>query len=252
MSKNKLIIVCFYWQGDRWQDKNKYKIPKGHINHHQIALNRSSSISNKLAAKYINNLFYGIKRFLDLSFDFICFTNEIFDLESEIEIRAFPIISQCGVLPRLYMYSEESGLFGYQVLALDLDVIIVGSLNDIAKYNGNFCARSKFKPGLEHLLDGDVISFKAGSLNCNRLWKPFIKKTEDIVNYTKGRERFLYRKFIGNQADRWDNFAPDQIISYKRHVKGKKTLPLNARIVSCHGKPRPHEINEIWRKQYWN
>jgi hypothetical protein len=40
------------------------------------------------------------------------------------------------------------------------------------------------------------------------------------------------------------------VLSYKRHVR-RKGLPANARIVSCHGKPRPHEINERWAKENW-
>jgi hypothetical protein len=101
-------------------------------------------------------------------------------------------------------------------------------------------------------LDGDVISFKAGPEVENRLWLPFLEDRKYAEDMTRGRERFWYRYVIGDIADRWDKLCPDQIISYKRHVQGRNNIPKNARIVSCHGVPRPHEIKTNWIKKYWN
>jgi hypothetical protein len=210
-------------------------------------------IGNDMPEKYINNLYHGVSRFASEEFDFICFTNEEIDgLHEGIEARPFISPSKLGVLPRLYMYSKDSGLFGNQVLALDIDVIIVGSLKDIMSYRGEFCARSKFKPGFEYLLDGDVISFRAGPENEDRLWNSFVDNREFAERHTKGRERYWYRHQIGDEADRWDEYAPNQIISYKRHMRGRHTLPKGACIVSCHGVPRPHEIFDDWRFKYWS
>lgn len=253
MSNKSIAIICFYWQGDRWREKGTVKITEdGHINYHKEHLKRAGEISHNLPSKYVNNLYQGIKRFATEPFEFICFTNQPLQLDKEIEIRPFIAPSSLGVLPRLYMFSEDSGLFGRQVLALDIDIIIVGSLTDIMSYRGPFCARSKFKPGMQHLLDGDVISFQAGSMNAERLWINFIKNRAWAENMTRGRERFWYRHAIGDKAERWDIYAPKQIVSYKRHVLPLRGIPKGARIISCHGIPRPHEINTTWRRKFWD
>jgi hypothetical protein len=144
------------------------------------------------------------------------------------------------------MYNPAAGLKG-QVLALDLDVIITGPLDEIAGYDGDFCVRSKFQPGQEHKADGDIIGFKAGARN--NLWNKFLAETKNIEKVTGGRERYYYR-MADECKDRFQTLYPGQVLSYKRHVR-RKGLPANARIVSCHGKPRPHEINERWAKENW-
>ena len=229
---SKLAVVCFYWIGDRWS-------------------------YDGLGVKYINNLFRGVSRNLKREFDFICFTNEKLDgLDDGITVCPFTMISKRGVLPRMFMFSRESGLFGYQVLVLDLDIVIVGLLNDIAGYNGLFCTRSKFKVGEGHKLDGDIISFQAGEENQSRFWNPLITDLKAVEESTGGRERYWFREVLGmNGGDRWDALYPNQVVSYKRHVLPRRgSLPDNARIVSCHGHPRPHELDikkNSWLLECW-
>ena len=231
MGKDHINVVCFYWIGDRWQDDG-------------------------MGTTYVNNLFRGVSRNLDRPFDFICFTNEkLAGLDKDIIVRGFNTPTETGVLPRIYMYSEHAGLYGSRVLALDLDIIIVGSLNDIADYDGLFCARSKFAPGQQHKLDGDIMSFKACRELDLKLFHPFVKDVKQALRITGGRERYWYRHvFEGEAVDRWDKVCPGQVVSYKRNVRTRKNkLPANARIVSCHGDPRPHVLagKFDWAKRNW-
>jgi hypothetical protein len=227
---NQTVVVCFFWNGTRWDQSDH-------------------------GEKYINRLYNGVVRNSPYGTDtpFICFTNEdMFNLQDGIEVRVMHSPSWLGVLPRLYMYSEEAGLFGRQILALDLDVIIVGDLTDIMSYSGPFCVRSKFAPGQQHKADGDIVGFKACPEICDALWKPFRDNPQYVEEVTGGRERYWYRHVIGRKAHRWDRlYDSGQIVSYKRHVKRTGKLPKGARIVSCHGRPRPHEIKEPWAKQNW-
>lgn len=219
--KDPINIVSFLWYGDRWD-------------------------SNDMGLKYVETLHAMISRNLSLPFKFICFTNLSLPIVEGIEYRLFAPPSWKGCLPRLWMYSPEAQLEG-QVLALDLDIIITGSLDDIASYRGEFCVRSKFQQGEEHKADGDIIGFRSGARK--NLWDKFTQDPQRVEASTGGRERYYYRA-ADECKDRWQNLYPGQIISYKRHVKGKG-LPRNARIVSCHGNPRPHEINEKWAKENW-
>lgn len=246
-----LHIVCFYWQGDRWQEKG-YVPPPNHINYHAPFLRRAGLVEAGLPSKYVNALYRGVVRHTKgTEFKFICFTNEKLDLLDGIEVQPFTPPSNMGVLPRLWMFNEAAGLFGHQVLALDLDVIIVNDLSSILRYAGQFCTRSKFKPGQEYKLDGDIISFKANRYNEQRFWDDFVNNKEWAEDMTKGRERFWFRHVTGSTADRWDKVAPGAVVSYKRHARHRKLLPKKMVIVSCHGIPRPHELKEKWALTNW-
>ncbi|OFY64758.1 MAG: hypothetical protein A2Y71_06195 [Bacteroidetes bacterium RBG_13_42_15] len=246
-----MIVVCFYWQGDRWQQQG-FRDQEGYKNKLQHQLNRAGQITDDLPARYINNLYKGVKQFADRDFQFICFTNEkLTGLDSNINVCTFPMVTRCGVLPRLFMFSRGAGLFGHQVLCIDIDVIVVGSLAPLMKYDGLFCARSKFKPGETFKLDGDVMSFRAGEETEKIFWLPFIKDVDAAVELTQGRERYWVRHVANDLADRWDKVAPGVVLSYKWHAKGKPVPPKGASIISCHGMPRPHQVKDKWIKEYW-
>jgi len=203
-----------------------------------------------LASQYVNNLFHGVSRFANRPFKFICFTNEDLKVDKSIELRRFPLHTSRGVLPRVYMFSKEAGLENRQVLCIDLDVVVVGDLSPLMNYEGLFCARSKFKPGEEWKLDGDVMSFRAGEEVDRLFWKPFIEDVDAAVKFTNGRERYWVRHVADDFADRWDKVAPGAVLSYKRHI-GNRPLPKDAVLISCHGTPRPHQIRSGWVKEYW-
>jgi hypothetical protein len=256
-----MYVICFYWQGDRWQEHG-YTPEYGHVNHLAKHLSKAGQIHSDLPSRYVNNLYYGVKRFADRPFKFICFTNESLDLDKHIEIRPFPMITKSGVLPRLYMFSEASGLFGQQVLCLDIDIIIVGPLAPIMGYNGFFCSRSNyFGKGGDMRPGGDIMSFRAGTEAESVFWKPFIHDVKKAESEVQGRERFwIWKSLDGKGCDLFDNIAPNKIYSYKiHHINGSNHVPNDASIISFHGVPRPHEVYEqaqkdrrkTWIKRYW-
>ncbi len=243
-------VICFYWQGERWQEEGvDYEKPQdvSFVKH----LERSSPIDRELVCKYVNNLYDGVMKWAVHPFDFICFTNDDLEVDENIELRPFKLVTNKGVLPRMYMFSETAGLFGHQVLSLDIDVVITGPLRDIMNYSGLFCVRKRWQPGQTHLPDGDIMSFQAGIETQSMFWDAFIKDIKAVERSTGGRERFWIDQVLKNRKwDDWDDFALGQVSSYKIHVKRNGTLG-NSRIVSCHGHPRPHEIKEQWRIKNW-
>ncbi len=243
-------IICFYWQGERWQETGKdNKIPDdpSFKNH----LRRVGTVDKGLVARYVNNLYKGAQKWSNEPFKFICFTNEVLPVDKAIECRPIKMITNRGVLPRMYMFSEDAGLFGSQVLCIDLDVVITGSLTDIMKYDGTFCTRPRWMHGQHHIPDGDIMSFKAGTNTQRIFWDPMVEDIDMIVQQTQGRERFWVEQAIGFGADLFSDICPGQIVGYKDHVRNKK-FPKQARIVSCHGFPRPHQIKEEkWLTDNW-
>lgn len=250
-----MYVICFYWEGERWKEEQHLE---GTFTDH---LKRIGTVSRDLVSVYVNNLHRGVRRFAHRPLKFVCFTNkDIPNLDKEIEIRNLPLFTKKGVLPRLYMFSRDAGLFGHQVLCLDLDIVIVGSLEKILDYSGQFCARTAYNDRKKQNLkfapvDGDIMSFRASKKTEELFWKPFIENVQWVENYTQGRERYWMQHIANDWADRWEDehIAPGRVISYKRHLmrRWRGRLPKKISIVSCHGKPRPHQIQDEWRKKYW-
>ena len=245
-----MYVICFYWEGDRWRSdlREGAKLDTNYQRH----LNRVGQVDPGMPAFYVNALYKGVKKYADRPFKFICFTNEKLDVMKGVELRKFPLHTVKGVLPRVYMFSKEAGLEDKQVLCLDLDVIILGNLKPLMKYQGQFCARSKFKRGQEYKLDGDIMSFRAGKEVEDKFWKPFIKNVPAAEELTRGRERYWMRHVAGQTADRWDKVSPGAVVSYKWHVKPNDgEIPEGATILTCHGFPRPHQIPYPWITKLW-
>jgi hypothetical protein len=207
-------------------------------------------------AEYVNRLFRGVSRQLTPEARFACFAQDMRKItrgiDPELGIEVLPLLSPSwlGCLPKLYAFSPTTGLKG-RVLVFDLDTVIVGSLDDIASYDGPLATRAWFK-GLSQrkpvwLSGGDLLSFEAGA---NQMfWDLLSSDPVAIEEETGGRERYVYRNYA-SQIDYWQDLFPGQVVSYKNDVK-RRGLPENARVVSCHGNPRPHKIKEEWAKENW-
>ena len=225
-----LNIICFLWYGDRW---NK----------------------DDMGIQYVNRLHEGVQKHLSKPHRFYCMTTETHratEFDHGIELIELQPPCWMGCLPKLVAFDPRYG-FTDQVLLLDIDLIIVGSLDDIASYRGDLCVRSKFKPGEEWKADGDIIGFKPGQPIAHKIWNTLKENPKRAEEITGGRERYWFRYITNHQIDRWQTLFPGQIVSYKRHVQPHGgRIPDNARIVSCHGRPRPHELPHRWAKAYWD
>jgi len=251
MKQNLIYVVCFYWQGERWQEEGMQydEVGDEKFTRH---LEACAPLDRELVCKYIDNLYKGIEKWSVHPFKFICFTNDELEVNKNIELRSFEMVTKKGVLPRMWMFSEAAGLFGHQVLSLDIDVVITGPLKDIMNYSGLYCVRKRWNPRQMHLPDGDIMSFQAGEKTQSMFWDPLIKDIKAAEQSTGGRERFWIEQSLrGKHWHDWDDFAPGQVCSYKLHIKRTNQVLGNARIISCHGNPRPHEIKEKWRLENW-
>lgn len=202
-----------------------------------------------LAETYINRLYRGVKRHLDMPFRFICFTDMFPRPVMEgIELRPLMVPSWEWNLRKLYAYCPYNGLHG-RVLVFDLDIVVVGNLGDLATCFADFATcRGAYR--LSHM-GGSLQSFSAG-YRWNFIWKEITTRYEHWKKVTRGSERKFFNhvfKQYNEPWTAWEDILPGQVVSYKRDCRNG--LPPDARVVRFHGKPRPHQVPDKWVGEYW-
>jgi hypothetical protein len=192
--------------------------------------------------EYVRRLRNGVARNTTCTYRFVCFADRQLYIDG-IEVRVLNPPSWKGNLPKTYVYSPDSELKG-RVLLFDLDNVIVGDLSDMVAYDGPLCVRGRLQHRRPRQPDGDMISFDAGKVE--HLWQA--ANAYSVEAKTQGRERdFILR--VAPRCDQWQDVCPGQVVSYRHHCKGR--LPAAARVVSCHGRPRPHEITDKFIIENW-
>lgn len=180
--------------------------------------------------EYVIRLKESASRNLTVPHRFVCMTDR------EAPCDTVPLATDLPDNMKLMaLYRPDNGLEG-RVLALDIDSLITGSLDDIAAYNGNFCtARDFYRPDMT---DGFLRAFEAGKHAY--LWEKASNRYRMEIPYFKDHME---------KPDYWQDLYPGQVVSYKVHCKDGP--PKGARIVSFHGKPKLHECGG-WVKELWN
>lgn len=200
-----------------------------------------------MQGEYVRRLRDGVAEHLSAPHRFVCMTDIHEIVPDDIETIPLGCAGWRWNLRKMAMYDAEYGFTG-RVLALDLDTIIVGSLDDIASYDGRFAVLEDFyEPGR---CGGGIIGFEGGTLN-DEIYAA-VRDNQFAVNaMTRGSERKWYRHQMPD-ADFWQAMHPGQIVSYKPRPSVRlKEVPENARIVCFHGDPRPHECDAEWLQHYW-
>lgn len=191
-----------------------------------------------------------VARHLNRSYRFVCFTDAPYALPGDIETLPMGVPNWRWNLRKMALYKPDNGLSG-RVLALDLDTVIVGCIDDIADYRGPFCVVEDFyRKGRN---GGGVISFETSDALTDRLYRPVAEKPMNVAARTKGAERYWYDMQMP-EADHWQDLLPGQVVTFKpRPDERLHTPPHDARIVCFHGKPAIHEVADQfgWIGRNW-
>jgi hypothetical protein len=171
--------------------------------------------------------------------DFRCLS----DIEVE-GIRTLPLTYDWpGWWSKMELFRPEmSG----DIVFMDLDTSIVGSLVDIVSVNQLAMMRDVDRP--EGLRSSIMYLPQAAR---ERIWAARIDRPQHWMNlYSKGGDQVFLERFWGDHASRWQHLLPGQIVSWKSHVRqalhddesGNGSIPDGAPVVIFHGKPRPWDI----------
>jgi hypothetical protein len=215
----------------------------------------------KYGPPYVNRLYAGVARHLTPPFSFTCFTDTPEGLRPEVRAEPLPPLEVAlptgtkGIWPKARLWGERLGSLIGPVLFMDLDLVIVGPLDDFFGYGGPdevILARNPNTP-FERLGQTSIFRFPVGKLV--PLQQRFLADPQGVADTYQFEQRFVTREAPGG-VKLW----PEPWVRHFRHHCARP-LPLNfflpprvpagARVVIFPGGLLPpHAIAGQWSRHY--
>lgn len=183
--------------------------------------------------KHVHALRDGVARHLSRLHRFVCLTDVAVDCEMVPLIHGWP-----GWWSKIELFRPCSG----PVLYLDLDTIVVGSLDDIAVGHRftvlqNFWAEAYKEP--QRIGSGVM----AWDCDLSSIYETFRRDADRLLVEYKTKAKWGDQAFIKDhtpvEMERWQQKYPGRVVSFKKHVLPNRGVPAGASVVCFHGQPRP-------------
>ncbi len=213
--------------------------------------------------EYVNRLLRAIARNSQRDVRFFCMTDDRSGLDKEVEVldlveqpfhntmvELLPQTKRRGPMRKISMFNPNlvPDLRG-PMIALDLDVVITGSLDDLSDYApGKVSMRRVWaKPsrmvGVGH---GSVLKFEPD--RHSYLYENVLKNPRESILKANGSEQ-SYTSYAAYDAGDFEPFPDEWIVSFKYDCRPRRPLnlfsaprlPNGARVVCFHGRPKMHE-----------
>jgi len=214
----------------------------------------------KFPAEYVNKLYGMVERNISIPFHFVCFTDNGDDIRPEVEIQALPELDLPDNIPergwrKLSVFAKDFGGLSGKTLFLDLDVVIVDSIDEFFSVPGDFLIAHDKKNPKKMEGNSSVFRFEIGKYP--KILSYFEKNFEQIKNEVRHEQAYLSREMHKLGAlqfwnDTWvPSFKYRCSPTWIRSWFEAPSIPDNARIILFHGLPNPPEaIKGISGKWY--
>jgi hypothetical protein len=179
--------------------------------------------------EYVEKLRNAVARNLTIPHSFVCITPH--QKVPEGVVRMSPRVSGKGWWQKVGLFSPD--LFGpsERILYLDLDLVVIGSLDELASSQEPFCMIENYGPPTEKTY---------------RINDCF---TADVMKELHGDQCWIWRVMRDDITD----FHQYQCVSYKyekqqpqwRHQTDKTSC------VVFHGQPKPHQVKDPYIVNNW-
>lgn len=194
------------------------------------------------SAEYVNILYDMVRRNLMEGYPgkFICYTDDPEGLSPGIEAKELPKDLK-GWWGKLWLFSQHSE---GRTLYIDLDTVIVGALDQIVEYSGEFAIlRDYYRP------NGLQSSFMIWNGDHSYIWRLW-----DEIGRPKlqgGDQAWIEQVVFGGKPyDLLQDLFPGDFVSYKAN-NCQNGFPRGSKVVIFHGLPRPHEVVDSWVGKVW-
>ncbi len=194
-------------------------------------------VGTRYGPEYVNRLHAAVERHMKRRHDFLCLTDD----PRGLGCLHLPIGTDLpGWWAKLILFKPHQALMGARVIFLDLDTVILGNIDFLLAYEGDFAIlRDFYRPNGY----GSAIMSIAPAFG-GRIWRDF--KPEYCAAYP-GDQNWIEEQ--APHADRWQDLNPGRIVSYKADPQ---PWPDTASICCFHGVPKnddleaDHPLRRIW------
>jgi hypothetical protein len=170
------------------------------------------------------------------------------------------------IMTRLWQEHPE-GINTKSILCLDLDIVILGSLDAIMRFPSNHACSREYPTGHD-AVGAEIRAMRSGNANIGvslirngggaKVWEEYLRagapNWDPLTTRNRGALPLAGQTIINdpNYGIEKDLFPSDWIASYKYQVL-KRGIPNDCRIVHFHGLPKPHHVidKEPWVKDNW-
>lgn len=219
---------------------------------------------DKYPADYVNKLYGMVSRNISGDFRFICLTDDRNGIRPEVEIKAMPAFDlpepmRRHPFRRMFIFQERLEDIEGDVLHLDLDLVVTGSIDGFFDYKPdlNFVVAENWTQPGQGIGNMSVFRFRVGALT--KIWERFRPDPMEMMRLYRNSQTFVCRTL-----EQVEFFPPEWCISFKHSIMPRwplnfvqtPRLPEDARIVVFTGKPDPHEAVEgrwpaKWYKRFY-
>lgn len=210
----------------------------------------------KFVPEYVNRLASMTRRHISRPYRMICFTEKPEGIDASVEIQPLPAMDIDPSLPergwrKLSIFQKDlAGLTG-PTLFLDLDVVLLGSLDDFFEVPGNFRIINDWNLN-NYVGNSSVFRFEAG--RNPEILQYYLEHTAEVHATFRNEQAYLsWQMKERGELEYWDE---SWCRSFKRHCL--RPFPLGyflpprhpgpeTRVLVFHGKPNPSDIVGGWR-----
>ncbi|MCW5695786.1 MAG: hypothetical protein KIS96_03515 [Bauldia sp.] len=206
-------------------------------------------------AEHANILRRMVARHLSVPHAFWCVGDDPSGLDPEVRFHPCDasLLPLSGCYVKLEMWKREAGFFGSRILLLDLDTIIVGSLDElVARPEPVVLYRDPLFGRAEGwLYNGAFVLMEPGARP--EVWESFDPKSSPAAVKASGL-RLHDQAWLGMVLgpDMPVVTAADGVLSFKHDgVRELGAPPPHARIVFFHGRPKPWQVDSAWIAEHY-
>ncbi len=228
---------------------------------------------DKYGADYVNRLYAMVQRNLSYPFRFVCFTENKDGIHPDVDIRPLPSLGLPDNIPergwlKLATFQQPLDDLTGTALFLDLDVVIVGSIDEFFDYDAEFALCFDEKKKSQSIGNSSVYRFEIGKHA--EVLEFFLENFEYVKKQHRNEQAYLSCQMNAKQALKF--WPKEWTPSFKYHCVPmfplnffKSTfIPEGAKIILFHGKPEPYEAEKgisgkwyryfrpvTWISKYW-
>lgn len=206
--------------------------------------------------EYVNRLYNMVARNTKRPFRFVCFTESRDGLDESIECRPLPYHLR-GWWCKIPLFAPPMSIEDDQIVCMDLDIVIVGNIDWLLDYRGNFAIlnyhwKTVHDVDAPKYYNGSLWSLKPGY--GSHVWENFAHHGDEVMKRCYSDQEYISEQI--KDADLIQQMFPGEVLGFNTHYWNLKPEDRKFMAKSMwvfHGFPKPIEVCKKvdFVKEHW-